>query len=363
MTQPAIEVPTPPGRPPAQATERQGDPPARRAVARVVTRVIRTPEFGAATAAVLLYVFFAIETAGNGFTTIDGTVNWLATASQLGIIAVPVGLLMIAGEFDLSTGSMVGAASITMGIVCGHYGEPLLAGVAVALVVALLAGVVNGLLVTRTSVPSFIVTLATNLILLGLGLAISRSLTQTTQISITPTGAVADLLGGHIGKFNVSIFWWLAIVAVAAWVLAKRRFGNWVLATGGDSENARRAGVPTGRVKISLFIGTAVAAAFVGVMQAIQFDGGDAATGQGYVFQAPIVVVIGGVLLTGGHGTIVGVVLGTLIYGFVNAGLFYTGWDTNYLSVIIGVLMVIVVLTNNGVRRVALRTVGMGGRR
>ncbi|HEX7289942.1 MAG TPA: ABC transporter permease [Conexibacter sp.] len=329
----------------------------------MVARIVRAPEFGAATAAILLYVFFAIETAGNGFTTVDGTLNWLATASQLGIIAVPVGLLMIAGEFDLSTGSMVGAAAITMGIVCGYYEESLLLGAAIALVVALVTGVVNGLLVTRTSVPSFIVTLATNLILLGLGFAISRSLTQTTQIAIVPEGALADVLGGHIGKFNVSIFWWLAIVAVAAWVLAKRRFGNWILATGGDSENARRAGVPTGRVKITLFICTAVAAALVGVIQAIEFDGGDAATGQGYVFQAPIVVVIGGVLLTGGHGTIVGVVLGTLIYGFVNAGLFYTGWDTNYLSVIIGVLMVIVVLMNNFVRRLALRTVGTGGRR
>jgi simple sugar transport system permease protein len=362
VTQSATDVKIPPARGSAQPPG-EADATVRGTAGRLAARVIRAPEFGAAAAAIVLYAFFAIQTAGNGFTTIDGTANWLSTASQLGIIAVPIGLLMIAGEFDLSIGSMVGAASITMGIVCGFYGEPLLVGIAVAMAIAIVTGIVNGLLVTHTTIPSFIVTLATNLILVGLGLAISRSLTETTQVSFTPEGAVADVLGGQVGKFDTSILWWLAILVIAAWVLTKHRFGNWILATGGHSENARRAGVPTVRVKLALFVCSAVAAALVGVIQAIQFDGGDAVTGQGYVFQAPIVVVIGGVLLAGGYGTIVGVVLGTLIYGFVNAGLFYTGWDTDYLSVIIGVLMVITVLMNNFVRHVALRTVGLGGRR
>lgn len=161
---------------------------------------------------------------------------------------------------------------------------------------------------------------------------------------------------GQAGQFQVSILWWLLVVGIGAWVLAKARFGNWILATGGNAESARRAGVPTSRVKVTLFVATALAATFVGVMQAVQFSTGDGATGQSYVFEAPIVVVIGGVLLTGGYGTISGIVLGTLIYGFVSAGLFYTGWDTNYTQVVIGVMMVIAVLTNNYIRNLALRT-------
>jgi simple sugar transport system permease protein len=125
---------------------------------------------------------------------------------------------------------------------------------------------------------------------------------------------------------------------------------------GDDDERARRAGVATSRVKIALFVGTASAATFVGVMQSVQFNTGDPTTGQGYVFEAPIVCVIGGVLLTGGYGTIPGVVLGTIIYGVVNAGLFYTGWDTDYAQVVIGVLMVVAVLTNNSVRKFAMRS-------
>ena len=319
--------------------------------------LVRAPEFGALVAAVVLYLFFVVTTAGNGFVTANGTASWLDTASELGILAVPIGLLMIAGEFDLSVGSMVGASSMTMGVVCGHYHDSLLVGIVVALALALVVGVANGLLVTRTGLPSFIVTLAANLILAGLALAIAQSLAQTTQISFTPSGPLNTVLSGQVGQFDASIGWWAAIVAAAAWVLGKRRFGNWILATGGGTENARRAGVPTSRVKVSLFVCAALAGALVGVIQAVQFSTGDATTGQGYVFEAPIVVVIGGVLLTGGYGSILGVVLGTVIYGFVNAGLFYTGWNTDYAQVVIGVLMVIAVLTNNFVRQLAVRTV------
>jgi simple sugar transport system permease protein len=105
-----------------------------------------------------------------------------------------------------------------------------------------------------------------------------------------------------------------------------------------------------------LFVCTAAASTLVGIMQSVQYTTGDATTGQSYVFEAPIVVVIGGVLLTGGYGSIVGVVLGTLIYGFVTAGLFYTGWNTNYAQVIIGALMIIAVLTNASVRALILRS-------
>jgi simple sugar transport system permease protein len=140
-------------------------------------------------------------------------------------------------------------------------------------------------------------------------------------------------------------------------VLAKTRFGNRVFATGGDAERARRAGVMTSRIKVTLFVCTALAATFVGVIQAVEYSTGDATTGQGYVFQVPIVVVIGGVLLTGGYGSILGVVLGTLIYGVINAGLFYTGWNTDYSQVVIGLLMVVAVLTNNFLRKLAMTAI------
>jgi simple sugar transport system permease protein len=317
-------------------------------------RVTRAPEFGAVVAAVLLYVFFAIASAGNGFTSVAGTASWLNTAAQLGIIAVPLALLMIAGDFDLSIGSMVGAGSIAVGVIAGHSHESLLVALAAALGIAVVVGLGNGLLVTRTGVPSFIVTLAANLIVAGLALAISRSVANSTSVQVESSGFVSDLLAKKWGDFDITILWWLVTIASAAWVLGKTQFGNWILATGGDAERARRAGVRTSRVKISLFVCTAIASGFVGALQAVQFNTGDATTGQGYVFQAPIVVIIGGVLLTGGYGTILGVVLGTIIYGIVSAGLFYTGWNTDYAQVVIGVLMVVAVLANSAVRKAAM---------
>ncbi|KSV71989.1 hypothetical protein N182_29970 [Sinorhizobium sp. GL2] len=154
--------------------------------------------------------------------------------------------------------------------------------------------------------------------------------------------------------FNVSILWWFVAAALAAWVLKRTPFGNWIFAVGGHQDAARRAGVPVDRVRLVLFIWTAVSAAFVGIMSAVMYNQGNAVSGQGYVFQTAIAAVIGGVLLQGGFGSVVGIVFGCMIYGIVSLGLFYTGWPTDWLATFIGVLLVIAVLTNNLIREMAL---------
>jgi len=329
----------------------------------VLRRLTRAPAFGSVVAVVVVYVFFAAASAGKGFVSLTGTASWLDTGSELGIIAVPVALLLIAGEFDLSIGSMVAAGSITVGVVTSHFGAPVWIAVLIALVIAAAVGLGNGLLVTRTGLPSFIVTLGANLILAGLALTISRTLAGTTTLSVTTSGFWHGFFAAKAGQFYISILWWLLLALAAAWILSRSRFGPWILATGGNADQARRAGVLTARVKVLLFAGTAVGAAFVGITQAIQFNTADATTGQGYVFQAPIVVVIGGVLLTGGFGTVSGVVMGTVLYGIISGGLFYTGWDTDLSQVILGVLMIIAVLANNQLRTLALTPVTARKRR
>lgn len=325
--------------------------------ANLFRRCVQVPELGPTLALVIIYLFFVVTGHNQGYVSVVGTASWLNTASQLGIIAVPVGLLLLAGEFDLSIGSMVGAGSITVGIVSGTYQDSIALAIVAGLVLGILVGLGNGLLVVRTRMPSFIVTLAANLIVAALALALSSALTGTSSISITATGFLTDLFGYQFGQFDVSIIWWAVVVVLATWVMARTRYGSWILATGGHGEKARRAGVVTSRVKIVLFICTAVASTFVGMIQAIQFHTGDPTVGQEYVFQAPVVVVIGGVLLTGGYGTIPGVAVGTMIYGVVDAGVFYTGWDTNLTDVILGGLLLIAVLTNNYVRKAAISTI------
>lgn len=320
-----------------------------------IERLTSVVWIGPAFAALLLFLFFALVGGANGFVSIAGTAGWLNSAAEVGIIALPIGLLMIAGEFDLSTGSVVGAASIVVALGSGLYGLPIWTSIGMALALGAAVGCFNGFLVNRTKLPSFIVTLASNFILFGTSLGLSRLLFGSSNVSLKVRGEAALLLGSKWSFFNVSILWWIAAAALAAWVLNQTRFGNWIFATGGNPDGASRAGVPTKYVKLILFIWTGVSSAFVGVMSVAMYNQGNAISGQGYVFQTAIVAVVGGVLLQGGFGSVTGIVLGAMIYGMVSLGLFYTGWSTDWLSTFIGGLLVAAVLTNNTIRGLALK--------
>lgn len=317
-------------------------------------RIARRPEFGAFMATVLVYAFFAVTTQGAGFVTIDATAGWMNTAAELGIIAIPVGLLMVAGEFDLSVGSLVGAASIIVAIGSTIYGLPIWLMIAVALLTGLATGLLNGYLTVRTGLPSFIVTLASSFSVGGLSLGFARLLTNTTSVSVTSTPLSHAVFASTWGQANIAIGWWIAVTVLAGWVLARTQFGNWIFATGGNLTAARGAGVPTGLVKTALFAATGLASALVGVIQAMEFNAGNATAGLGYVFQAPIVAVIGGVLLGGGYGSAFGVFLGTVIYEVISVGIFYTGWSTDWVQLFLGVLLMLAVLANSYFRRLAM---------
>ena len=339
MTDTAVET---------EAADKSATPP------RPVFRLASLIWLGPAIAFVAIYAFFAVTGGENGFVTMGGTAGWLNIAAELGIIAIPVGLLMMSGEFDLSTGSMVGAASIIVAVGINYYGLPSAVAIALAFLVAILSGLFNATLVERSKLPSFIVTLASNMVLVGTALGLSRLLAGTSTISMKQEGWAEVLLASKFGGFNIAILWWLFAAVLAGVVLRWTPFGNWILATGGNIDGARRAGVPVGRVKLILFMWTAISSAFVGVLTTFEFNQGNATSGQGYVFQGAIAAVIGGVLITGGFGSVLGVVFGTMIYGVVSLGLFYTGWSTDWLSTFIGLLLVIAVTTNNLVRRKAL---------
>lgn len=317
-------------------------------------RVLRRPESGALAALVLTYLFFAVFTYSNGFVSWNGTVGWMNLAAELGIVAVPVALLMISGEFDLSIGSTVGASSMVLAIGTTYFGLPIWPMVALALLIGALVGLINGLTVVRTGLPSFIVTLATNFIVIGATMGISRLLTNVTSMSITSPPSARLLFAARWEQANMSILWWAGIALVGGWVLSRTIFGNWIYATGGNLNAARGAGVPVERVKLILFVSTGIAAALVGIIQGVQWNSGNATYGMGYVFQAPIVVVIGGVLLSGGYGTVTGVVAATALFGVISSGIFYTGWSTDWIQLFLGALLGAAVLANNYIRKFAL---------
>jgi simple sugar transport system permease protein len=314
----------------------------------------RRPETGALAGTIIVYAFFVLF-GGSEFTSTGGFATWLNTGAELLIIALPVGLLMIAGEFDLSVGSVVAASSVTTALVGGTWGLPTPVAVLVALGLGTLSGYLNGLMVTRTNVPSFIVTLAMQFALAGITLGLVRVFTGTTSLPIAGDEITTKLFGGFFfDQFEHAIFWAIGVTLVVAWVLQKSKYGNWIFALGGDTQSARAAGIPVEKTKIALFMATGFAASLVGVIQTLIYNGAQTGGGQSFVFNSVIAVVIGGVLLTGGYGSVFGIVLGTCTFAIVNQGVYYTGWNSDWAALILGVLLLAAVLMNNTFRRAAM---------
>ena len=295
------------------------------------------------------------------FRSARGVANWLDPASTLGIMAVAVALLMIGGHFDLSAGVMTATTALTVGIVAVEFRTSIWVGMAVALVLALAIGFLNGWLVVRTGLPSFIITLGTFLMLQGLNLGLTKLFTGTVTvggIDEVPGYAAAEWVFASRmsiagAEFRVAILWWLLVTALATWVLLRTPFGNWVFATGGDEVAARNVGVPARRTTITLFMTTSAAAWFVGTTLAVRLTSVQANTGIGQELIYIVAAVIGGCLLTGGFGSAIGASLGALIFGMTQLGIPYLRWDADWFYFFLGAMLLLAVLANRLVRRYA----------
>ena len=346
-------------------------------------KVLVRPELGSICGAVLVFVFFLLVASDTGMFSAEGAMNWGVVSAQFAIIAVGACLLMIAGEFDLSVGSMIGFAGIVIAILSVQWGWPMWIAILCAFAVAMALGAVNGWLVIRTGLPSFIVTLAFLYILRGLTIYLSIATTRKTIIGGVKDAAEGDwlatLFGGTIltGLFQwmgdqgwIDVFergkrigqpvvdgipmimvWAVVLIVAGHFVLTRTRFGNWIFAAGGDAEAARYVGVPVDRVKIRMFMFTAFCATVFATCQVMEF--GSAAADRGLLkeFEAIICVVIGGALLTGGYGSVVGAALGALIFGVVQQGLFFTGVESSLFRVFLGIILLVAVILNTYVRR------------
>lgn len=322
-------------------------------------RLTRRPEMGALAGTIAVFVFFAVL-GGQQFLSANGTASWANVAAELAIIAIPVGMLMIAGQLDVSVGSVLAASSMAMAITSGWYELPLPVGILAGLSVGVVAGLVNGIMTTRTQVPSLVVTLGMNFGLVGVTLGLTRLITGTTSVGVTVDGTWNTVFGNLIdGKFEVAIVWAVVVALILTFVLQMSPLGNWIFAIGGDPESARATGIPVNRVKIILFVISGLGASLVGVIQTSLYNGGQTASGQAFVFNSIIAVVIGGVLLTGGYGSVIGIIFGALTFSIVSQGIYYTGWSSDWASFILGGLLLVAVLMNNTFRRLAVS----GGRK
>ncbi len=349
----------------------------------LLRKALIRPELGGIIGTIAVFVIFIFLASDSGMFSSQGVMNWSVVSAQFMIIAVGACLLMVAGEFDLSVGSMIGFAGMLIAIFGVTFGWPMWIAILVTFAICIAIGALNGVICIRTGLPSFIVTLAFLFILRGFTIFLPQTIERKTIIGGIREAAEGDWLGmvfggkiltglftwlGEAGIISVFergtragqpvvdgipmlIVWALALVVFGHVLLTKTRFGNWIFAAGGDAEAARNSGVPVDRVKVLMFMFTAFCATVFATCQVMEFGSAGADRGLLKEFEAIIAVVIGGALLTGGYGSVIGAALGALIFGVVQQGLFFAGVESSLFRVFLGVILLGAVILNTYIRR------------
>ncbi|HET7475079.1 MAG TPA: ABC transporter permease [Dermatophilaceae bacterium] len=318
----------------------------------IANRLMARPEVGSLLAAlVILVLFLAVAEPFRAVANI-GTI--LYGASTIGIMAVPVALLMIGGEFDLSAGVAVTTSGLTASMAAYQLGLNVFVGILIALAVSLAIGAANGWMLNKTGMPSFLVTLGSFFILQGVNLGVTRIITgnvASPTISDMDGYAMAQNIFASefkIGPVNVkiTIIYWLLLTAVAAYVLLRTKVGNWIFATGGDAAAARAVGVPVRKVKVGLFMAVGFCAWIAGMHLLFGFNNIQSGEGVGREFIFIIAAVIGGCLLTGGYGSVTGATIGALIFSMTQLGIVYAGWQADWFKTFLGVMLLLATIVN-----------------
>ena len=376
-----------------------------------IQRTVRRPEIGAFVVMVIIIVALAMASDGKSFNAL-GLKNNVAIIAQLGIIATGAALLMIAGEFDLSIGPMIAFAGMSIAVML-KWGLPFGLGEAtpilaflITLVMTLAFGWLIGTIVVKSGLSSFIVTLAFWFFLRGLTEVCFRLINQNTNVSGLPDfkkeSWFAEQMGGEVFSWFFDAWYWIGtkasagleftsdmtksekidfinylsflninrkmeqwvtgfdarllwfiIIAGAAWyVLARTQIGSWIYATGDNKESARANGVPVNRVKVGLFMFSAFCATIFATCQVLDTNSSDAAKGMFKELEAIAIAVVGGILMTGGFGTIVGVVFGAITFGLVANAVFFIPWiDGAWFRVFVGTVLLLAVFANERIRK------------
>ncbi|KUM42173.1 ABC transporter permease [Arthrobacter sp. EpRS71] len=320
-------------------------------------KLLGRPEVGALVGAIVLFIFFAAVSPT--FTQPNALATVLYGSSTIGIMAVGVSLLMIGGEFDLSTGVAVISSALTASMFSWYFSTNVWVGVILALLVSLAIGFINGWILMKTKLPSFIVTLATFLMLTGLNLGLTRLIGgSVSSPSISNMDGFDTARGVFASSVNIAgidvkitVFIWIALVAVATWVLMRTRVGNWIFAVGGDENAARAVGVPVKATKIGLFMGVGFCGWILGMHNLFAFDTVQSGEGVGNEFLYIIAAVIGGCLLTGGYGSAVGGAIGAFIFGMANKGIVYAQWNPDWFKFFLGLMLLLATIVNLIVKR------------
>jgi simple sugar transport system permease protein len=304
---------------------------------------------------VALFLVFTIFTPGHTFVSSANLASMARLVPDLGIVALPVGMLMICGEFDVSVPSIIAMSSFVFVNLLG-WGVPLGITPFLTLLVGALMGLMNGILVVKTRIPSFIATLGTQLFWRGILYVASQMMPIGLRSSLPSGSFFESLLVGNIGGvFPVQILWLVGITVVLGVLVHRHKFGNWIFTTGDNSTAARAMGINTDRVKTACYVVVGVVCSFMAMMQALRIESFAATQGIGMDLRAIASSVVGGVALTGGIGSIPGVFFGTLTIQIIENGLILMGAPVFGINAFIGAVVILFAILNVGIERLSLR--------
>jgi len=313
-------------------------------ITELLRRVILVREAMISLIALGLVVLFYFTSFQHKFLSPDVLRTMFTAAPELGIIVIGVTLLMIAGEFDLSVGSVSGFSALIAVELYVVGLNPFLA-LAMVLCMSLAIGAVSGLIRVKSGVPSFIVTLG--MLMLWRGVIYILTAGSTLRFPVGKTHpAFHNLFTGDVAGIPVQFLWFVLIAVVSALILNHHRFGNHVYATGGNVEAAKAMGVNTNRTKVICFMLVGVLSAFAGVLRASRVRGFYVQQGTGMELMAIAAAVVGGTSLFGGVGTTIGALIGVLVITFLEYGLIVSRVPGYWFRAILGILIILVAVVN-----------------
>jgi ribose transport system permease protein len=291
---------------------------------------------------VAIFLFFSIVLANKGFLTGSNLMNIARQTAMISVMAVGMTFVLSAGEIDLSVGSIVALSAIASALAMRH--GSIVAGIAVGLATGFVIGAFNGLLVSRIGVPSFLVTLGITSVITGC----ARWITDLQSIPITNDTFNFIFGSGNIGPISILFLWTVVLLAVGQVALRKTQFGRSVLATGGNRVSALYSGISIRSIKFWVLVANGMMAALAGMLYAGRLHGARYSLGETDLLTVIAAVIIGGTSLSGGKGSVIGAVVGSLIMGMINNGLILMGLSVDQQMIFRGVIIIIAVSLTMG---------------
>lgn len=291
---------------------------------------------------VIYYIFlgvillFSVLLFDKGFLSGSNLMNIARQTAMTSIMAIGMTFVLSTGEIDLSFGSVVALSAIITAKVLNSTGSILLA-IVCGLAIGALIGLINGLLVAKMNIPSFLVTLGMNGIVLGL----ARWVSNLQSIPINNDVFTFIFGSGDIGPLPILFVWTISLTIVGHLLLKKTPYGRRVLATGGNKISAMYSGIKVPNIKISVMLLNSVMAALAGILYSGRLHGARYTLGENDVMIVIAAVIIGGTSMNGGKGSVIGSLLGALIMGILNNGLILMGFSVDQQMIFRGLIIIV----------------------